>query len=75
MSKPRNRPIHTAMAALFLVYKQPRTSYEIAELLEATPDQIRRAMRIAEGEGLVVGKRAVMPRKRSPPPIVWSKAD
>jgi predicted transcriptional regulator len=75
MSKTYNRPVHTAMAALFLIFKKPRTTYELAELLDARPDQIRQSMRIAESEGLITGNRAVMPKKRSPPPVLWQKAE
>jgi hypothetical protein len=75
MTKTYNRPVHTAMAALSLVFKAPRTTYELSELLEARPDQIRQAMKVAEAEGLVVGGRIVVAHRISPPSIVWRKAD
>ncbi len=60
MTKKYNRPVPTALAVVFFVFKKPRTAQEIADLMDISIDQVRRALVAAEEEGLV--KRARQPR-------------
>ncbi len=67
------RPVPTAMAALWFVFKKPRTSREVAELMGVDVDRVRVALRAAEAEGLV--KRARLPRTgRAVAPFIWKRA-
>ena len=73
MTKPYAKPVPTAMACLFYVFKKPRTSREIADLMEIHIEQVRRALIAAEDEGLV--KRARPPRTgRGEQPFYWKRA-
>lgn len=74
MTKKYNRPVPTALAVVFFVFKKPRTALEIADLMEIHIDQVRRALNEAEKEGLV---KKAMP-KRTPGsgfmPYYWKRA-
>ena len=67
------RPVPTAMGVLFFVFKHPRTSGEVAELMGVDVDRVRRALRQAEAEGLVKCHR--LPRTgRAVAPLIWGRA-
>ena len=68
-----SRPVPSAMACLFFVFKKPRTAQEIADLTELPIDRVRRALRQAEAEGLVKCHR--LPRTgRAVAPLIWCRA-
>lgn len=73
MTKPYNRPLDTAFACLFLVFKKERTAYELAELTGAHVDQVRRSLAAAEAEGLLQRVREKRATGRGQVSQVWRR--
>lgn len=68
-----SRPVPSAMACLFFVFKKPRTAQEIADLTNLSIDRVRLYLNAALDEGLV--KRARPPRTgRGEQPFYWKRA-
>jgi len=68
-----SRPVPSAMACIFFVFKKPRTAQEIADLTELPIDRVRSHLRAALAEGIV--KRARLPRTgRASSPYIYKRA-
>ncbi len=68
-----SRPVPSAMACLFFVFKKPRTAQEISDLTGLPIDRVRSHLNAAKAEGLVRSARP--PRTgRGAQPMFWKRA-